>query len=118
MTNKITGPADLRPVDATNIKLRPCHPGGILAEEVEFRGLNANSLAIKLHVPANRLRAIMQGKRAISPDTAIRLEKFLGIKASLWVRMQSDHDLAIAERDFRDDIAVDDTSLHDQMAAE
>ena len=102
MADKITGPADLNPVDATDIKLRPSHPGFFLAEEIEHRGLNANSLALKLHVPSNRIRAIMNGQRAISPDTAIRLEKFLGISAQLWVGLQTDYDLMIAEREFDD----------------
>jgi addiction module HigA family antidote len=92
-------------LDATGIKLRPSHPGRFLAEEVEFRGMNANSLALKLRVPSNRMTAIMQGKRGISADTALRLEHCLGIPARFWMARQAYHDLAIAERDFGAKIA-------------
>ncbi len=70
----------------------------MLAEEVEFRGLNANALAVKLQVPRNRLAAIMACERSITPDTALRLERCLGIKAYLWIELQAKHDLAMAEK--------------------
>jgi addiction module HigA family antidote len=91
--------ASRKSLDATGVKLRPSHPGRFLAEETEFRGMNAHSLALKLRVPSNRITAIMQGKRAISADTALRLEHCLGIPARFWIARQSQYDLAIAERD-------------------
>ena len=91
-------------LDATGITYRPFHPGRLLAEEVEFRGLNANSLALKLKVPRNRLTAIMAAKRSITPDTALRLECVLGLSAKLFIDLQARYDLAVAERDCREQI--------------
>ena len=58
--------------------LEPVHPGEVLQEELAARGLTANALALKLRVPANRLTEILNGKRGISPDTALRLSRYLG----------------------------------------
>ncbi len=79
--------------------LRPTHPGGILAMEMEARGLSAQALALKLRVPANRISEIVAGRRAISAETALRLGRYFGTGADLWVRLQASYDLAIAERD-------------------
>jgi antitoxin HigA-1 len=56
----------------------PVHPGELLQEELAARGLTANALALWLRVPANRLTGILNGKRGISPDTALRLSRSLG----------------------------------------
>jgi addiction module HigA family antidote len=96
--------AERQSIDATGIKFRPVHPGFMLAEEMEARGLNANSLALRLKVPRTRLTEIIHERRAITPDTALRLERHLGIPARLWLDMQTQYDLAIAERDHGDEI--------------
>jgi len=74
------------------------HPGKILADEIRARALSANALALKLRVPANRVTEIVNGKRSISPETAIRLGRYFGTGAGLWIRLQADYDLAQAEK--------------------
>ena len=78
---------------------RPVHPGEILKEELEFRGLSASRLAIELRVPANRITRILNGERPVSADTALRLARYFGTSAELWVRLQASYDLRVAERD-------------------
>jgi antitoxin HigA-1 len=74
------------------------HPGKILADEMQARDLSANALALKLRVPANRITEIVNGKRSISPETAIRLGRYFGTGAGLWTRLQADFDLAQVEK--------------------
>ncbi|MDK9722597.1 MAG: HigA family addiction module antitoxin [Rhodospirillales bacterium] len=78
--------------------LMPVHPGRILASEIEARGLTPHALALKLRVPANRIGAIIAGTRGISADTALRLGHYLGTGPELWMRLQADYDLALAEK--------------------
>ena len=78
--------------------LEPVHPGEALQEELAARGLTANALALKLRVPANRLTEILNGKRGISPDTALRLSRYLGPSAAFWVGLQSQYDLSRTEK--------------------
>jgi antitoxin HigA-1 len=73
------------------------HPGAILKEELEARGLSSNAFALKLRVPPQRIQEIVAGRRGISPDTALRLEASLGTPARLWLDMQSGYDLYMAE---------------------
>ena len=80
--------------------LEPVHPGEVLQEELAARGLTANALALKLRVPANRLTEILNGKRGISPDTALRLSRSLGPSAAFWLNLQSQYDLARTEKRF------------------
>jgi addiction module HigA family antidote len=75
----------------------PVHPGQILRDELEARGLSANALALKLRVPANRLTEILNGKRGISPETALRLSRCLGPSAAFWLGLQSQFELAQAQ---------------------
>jgi addiction module HigA family antidote len=75
------------------------HPGKILADEMRARTLSANALALKLRVPANRITEIVNGRRSISPETAIRLGQYFGTGAGLWIRLQADYDLAQAEKE-------------------
>ncbi len=76
----------------------PAHPGKVLQEVLAARGLTANALALKLRVPANRLTEILNGKRGISPDTALRLSRSLGPSAAFWLNLQSQYDLARTEK--------------------
>jgi len=87
------------------ISLAPVHPGQTLAEEIAVRGLSANALALKLRVPANRITEIIQGKRGISAETALRLGRYFASGPAFWVNLQSQYDLAIAERDFGETVA-------------
>jgi addiction module HigA family antidote len=76
------------------------HPGAILKEELEERGLSANAFALRLRVPPQRIQEIVAGRRGISPDTALRLEASLGTPARLWLDMQTAYDLFQAEAKF------------------
>jgi antitoxin HigA-1 len=76
------------------------HPGAVLKEELEARGLSANAFALKLRVPPQRIQDIVAQRRGISPETALRLEASLGTPASLWLNMQAAHDLHIAQARF------------------
>ena len=78
--------------------MAPVHPGEVLHEEIAARGLTAHALGLKLRVPANRLTEIIAGKRGISPDTALRLSRYLGPGAAFWLNLQSQYDLAMAEK--------------------
>lgn len=81
-----------------NRKIEPIHPGVILKQEfMDPFHLSANKLALKLHVPAGRISSIVNGTRAVSPDTALRLSYFFGNSAEFWVNLQSQYDLQIAE---------------------
>jgi addiction module HigA family antidote len=59
----------------------------VLKGELTALGLTANALALKLRVPANRLTEILNGKRGISPDTALRLSRFVGPSAAFWLNL-------------------------------
>jgi addiction module HigA family antidote len=79
-------------------RLAPIHPGEVLAEDfMSPRGLSANQLALKLHVPANRLSEVIRGRRSITADTALRLARYFGTTADLWLRLQTDYDLRVAQ---------------------
>lgn len=73
------------------------HPGEILKEEIEARGLSANRLALDLGVPSGRITEILNGKRGISADTALRLARYFGNEARFWLNLQLLYDLEIAE---------------------
>ena len=77
----------------------PIHPGRILKRELMARGLSANALARALRVPSGRIVDIVNGKRAISAETALRLGRYFGNDALFWVNLQSQYDLAVAMRD-------------------
>ena len=79
--------------------LPPAHPGEILAEELQVRGLNANRAALKMRIPANRLTAIIKGERAITAETALRLAALFGVSAQFFMNLQSQFELAVATRD-------------------
>jgi len=72
------------------------HPGEILADELKELGMSANALALALRVPANRIGAILKGRRAVSADTALRLARFFGTSAESWMNLQTMYDLTKA----------------------
>jgi addiction module HigA family antidote len=70
------------------------HPGEILNEEfLKPLGMTVNALALALRVPSNRLYAIIEGNRAVSPDTALRLARYFRTSPEFWVNLQSRYDL-------------------------
>jgi antitoxin HigA-1 len=85
----------------------PIHPGCILKRELAARTMSANRLALALRVPSGRITSILNGKRAISADTALRLARHLGTSARFWMNLQTRYDLAIAERDHGARIAAE-----------
>ena len=78
-------------------KMRPVHPGEVLREEfLEPLGLTAHALAQALRVPAPRVNDIVRERRAVSPDTALRLARHFGTTAQFWLNLQTSYDLKIA----------------------
>ena len=79
--------------------LEPIPPGEILMEEfMKPLGLSINALARALAVPPNRIGAIVNGTRAITADTALRLGKYFGMSPEVWLDLQSDYQLRAARR--------------------
>ncbi|HEX4707857.1 MAG TPA: HigA family addiction module antitoxin [Candidatus Udaeobacter sp.] len=76
----------------------PIHPGEILAEELAETAVTPTELARQLKVPTNRITQIIQGKRAISGDTALRLGHWFGTSAQVWLNLQSAYDIRMAAR--------------------
>jgi antitoxin HigA-1 len=74
------------------------HPGEHLAEELEELGMSAAELARQLKVPTNRITGILNGQRAITGDTALRLGHFFGTSAEFWLNLQSLYELRLAEQ--------------------
>jgi len=74
------------------------HPGDHLAEELETLNLSAAELARQLKVPTNRITGILNGQRAITGDTALRLGHFFGTSAEFWLNLQSLYELRLAEK--------------------
>jgi addiction module HigA family antidote len=82
---------------ATN-KMRPIHPGEILREEfLAPLDMSANALAMDLHVPAPRINDLVRERRAVTPDTALRLTRYFGTTAQFWLNLQSSFDLKRAQ---------------------
>ncbi|HEY4775475.1 MAG TPA: HigA family addiction module antitoxin [Xanthobacteraceae bacterium] len=80
--------------------MRPAiHPGEILAEELEEIAVTPTELARQLKVPANRITQIIQGKRAITGDTALRLGHWFGMSAQFWLNLQGAYDIRIATQE-------------------
>jgi antitoxin HigA-1 len=76
----------------------PVHPGEILADELEEIGISAAELARTLAVPANRISQIIAQKRSISADTALRLARYFGTTADLWMNLQKTYELDLARQ--------------------
>jgi addiction module HigA family antidote len=72
------------------------HPGEILADELEELAVSPTELARQIRVPANRITQIVQGKRAVTGDTALRLGHWFGMSAQFWLNLQSAHDIRLA----------------------
>ena len=79
--------------------MMPVHPGRILRRELVARELSANRLALELKVPSGRITDILNGKRGISPETALRLARFIGNSPRFWLNLQVAYELAVAEQE-------------------
>jgi addiction module HigA family antidote len=74
------------------------HAGEILADELEELGISASELARSLHIPTNRITQISNGQRGITADTALRLGRWFGTGAELWMNLQKSYELRLAEQ--------------------
>ncbi len=80
-------------------QLAPIHPGEILREDLmRPLGITVSALARDIGVPANRISQIVNGKRAFSADTALRLGKYFAMSPEIWLDLQSDYELRLARR--------------------
>lgn len=87
----------------TKQKLQPIHPGEILMEEfLKPMEISQYRLAKDISVPARRINEIVQGKRSITPDTALRLSRYFGLSERFWINLQARYDLE-TEKDKLDD---------------
>ena len=81
------------------------HPGKLLKRELEARSLSANRLALDIGVPSGRVTDILNARRSITADTALRLGLYFGNGASFWLALQGQFDIARIERDRGTEIA-------------
>jgi len=81
------------------------HPGRLLKRELAARALSANRLAIELGVPSGRVTDILNGRRSITADTAVRLARYFSNEARFWLDLQSQYDIAVIERERGREIA-------------
>ena len=85
--------------------LDPITPGEILREDfMKPMGISVNKLSRDIAVPPNRISEIVNGKRGISADTALRLERYFGVEAQFWLNLQSEYDLRVMKRKIGPDI--------------
>jgi addiction module HigA family antidote len=81
------------------------HPGRLLKRELAARGLSANRLSLDLGVPSGRITDILNGRRSITADTALRLGRYFGNRPQFWLDLQGQYDIALAEREKGKEIA-------------
>jgi addiction module HigA family antidote len=98
-------------------KLPPISPGQILRTVLQDAGLTANAAALKMRIPSNRLTAILNGQRALTADTALRLARLFGTSAQMWMNMQAQYELELAEDQLAERIAREVEILPPQRAA-
>ncbi|HEY5300789.1 MAG TPA: HigA family addiction module antitoxin [Acetobacteraceae bacterium] len=84
----------------------PIHPGEVLADELSELGISPSELARQLHVPHNRITQILQGKRAVTGDTALRLGHWFGVSPAFWMNLQALYDLRVAEQESGAEVAA------------
>ncbi len=76
---------------------KPIHPGEHLSEELKELAISAAELARRLEVPTNRVTSILNGQRAITGDTALRLAHFFGTSPEFWLNLQNLYELRLAQ---------------------
>lgn len=77
----------------------PVHPGRLLRRELKARELSANRLALDLGVPSGRITDILNERRSITADTAVRLGRYFRNRPQFWLDLQSQYDIAVVERE-------------------
>jgi addiction module HigA family antidote len=89
-----------RPAGGWDIQYVTAHPGEILAEEfLKPMGISQNKLAVDIGVPATRVGEIVHGRRAVTPDTALRLARYFKMSPEFWLNLQQSHDLSKARKE-------------------
>ena len=78
--------------------MKAIHPGRILRRELNARNLSANKLALALRVPSGRITQILNGKRGITAESALRLSRYFGNSPQFWMNLQTRYELTIAEQ--------------------
>lgn len=76
----------------------PIHPGETLRDDLDALGMSAAELARRIEVPVNRITGILNGRRAVTGDTALRLGRFFGTSAEFWLNLQKLYELRCAEQ--------------------
>ncbi|MCA9940158.1 MAG: HigA family addiction module antidote protein [Anaerolineales bacterium] len=93
-------------------RIPPVHPGEVLLEDfLKPLGISQYRLAKEMHVYPRKINEIVHGKRAITADTALRLSRFLGTSAELWMNLQALYDLEVARDEIEDQLLRDVTPL-------
>jgi antitoxin HigA-1 len=96
-------------------KMRPIHPGEVLREEFLLPlGMSAHALALELKVPAPRINDIVRERRAVTPDTALRLSQYFGTTPQFWLNLQTSFDLKKTEKEVGEKIAQE---VHARLVA-
>jgi antitoxin HigA-1 len=75
------------------------HPGRLLKRELNARALSANRLALDIGVPSGRITDILNSRRSITADTAVRLGRYFGNSPQFWLDLQGQYDIAVIERE-------------------
>src|ERR1700676_3861497 len=88
-----------------NIMAPVSHPGRLLKRELVARKLSANRLSLDIGVPSGRITDILNSRRSITADTAVRLGRYFGNSAQFWLDLQSQYDIAVVEREKGAEIA-------------
>jgi addiction module HigA family antidote len=81
------------------------HPGDVLSDTLAEAGLSAHAAALAMAIPANRLTAIINKRRSVTAETAMRLSRFFGTSAKLWMNLQARYDLQVTEAKLGDRIS-------------
>src|SRR5208283_1199923 len=88
-----------RPEGGWNVTRTPVHPGEMLREEfMKPLGISINGLALELHVPVTRVSQIVNERRGITADTALRLARHLGMSADFWMNIQKEYELVLTRQ--------------------
>lgn len=90
----------------------PIHPGEVLADELVELKKTPTALARELHVPTNRISQLIAGKRAMTADTALRLERRLGVSATFWMNLQKRYELDLAREKTGDELDMIELLQH------
>jgi addiction module HigA family antidote len=88
-----------RPEGGWNVTRAPVHPGEVLREEfMKPLGISINGLALELHVPVTRISEIVNERRGITADTALRLARHFGTSPDFWMNIQKDYELILTRQ--------------------